>query len=86
MTGSGRWTREVGGGADRWGPGVSGRARAVAGCGRRRGARLLGWARLGRRRARGWAAGAKLGRAGKGWAGALAVVLGRGERNGHGAE
>jgi len=67
--------RGVGDGADRWGPGVSCWAR-----------QLPGAARLGRHDARGWAAGAKLGRAGKGWAGALAVVLGRGERNGHGAE
>ena len=58
MTGSGRGTREVGGGADRWGPGVSGWARAVAGCGRRQGARLLGWARL-------LLGCAKLGRVGK---------------------
>ena len=33
MTGSGRWTREVGGGADRWGPGVSGWARQLPGAG-----------------------------------------------------
>jgi len=33
LTGSGRWTREVGGGADRWGPGVSGWARQLPGAG-----------------------------------------------------
>ena len=33
MTGSGRGTREVGGGADRWGPGVSGWARQLPGAG-----------------------------------------------------
>jgi len=33
LTGSGRGTREVGGGADRWGPGVSGWARQLPGAG-----------------------------------------------------
>ena len=42
LTGSGRWMREVGGGADRWGPGVSGWARQLPG---RRGARGC-WAGL----------------------------------------
>ena len=61
--------REVGGGADRWGPGVSGWARQLPG---RRGARGC-WAGL----------SAKLGRAGEGRrAGLLAAVLGRGKELG----
>ena len=84
LTGSGRGTREVGGGADRWGPGVSGWARAVAGCGRCRGARLLGWARLGRRGARGWAERERggLGRWLWCWAAGKEMAMGPNERKG----
>jgi len=69
--------RGVGDGADRWGPGVSCWAR-----------QLPGAARLGRHDARGWAGVAGLlarswaERERVGWA--LATVLGRGKKNGHG--